>query len=368
MGVLVVAVVFIVLAGVKFLQIYALISFAKSFTPPPETVASAVAQGETWQDTFSAVGSVNAEQGVMVSPEVAGTVSEIDFESGASVKQGDLLIKLDTSSEDAQLRALEAQADLARLTAERTRKLRADKTVAQSDLDAAEATLKQDVANADEMRAEINKKTIRAPFAGQLGIRQVNLGQRLDAGAAIVSLQSLAPTFVDFSLPQQDLEQLQTGLKVRAMADAYPDKQFEGELMAINPDLDTATRSVRLRAKFENADKLLRPGMFVRVEVLLPSDKQVLAIPTSAVLSAPYGDAVYLINEQVTNHVTNLVVQQTFIRTGRTHGDFISVESGLKAGDHVVSAGLFKLRNGVNIQLNNETTPKPQLTPNPTDS
>lgn len=367
-GVAVVAAVFIILAGVKALQIHALINFAKSFTQPPETIAADVAREEKWPDTLSAVGSVSADQGVMVSPEIAGTVSEIDFKSGATVKQGDLLVKLDTSSEEAQLRAAQAQAELARLTAERTRQLRADRTVAQSDLDQAEATLKQDQANVDAIQATIDKKTIRAPFAGRLGIRLVNLGEQLDIGKSIVSLQSLTPVFVDFSLPQQDLAKLKTGLQVRVTSDAYAGQAFDGELSAINPDLNATTRSVQLRASFENAEQLLRPGMFVRVEVELPEQEPVLAIPSTAILSAAYGDSVFLIEPQITNGVTNLIAQQKFIRTGRALGDFVSVESGLQAGDRVATAGLFKLRNGVNVSINDKDTPKPSLSPNPPNS
>ena len=363
-GAAIVLAVLLVLAGIKALQIRALIAFGKSFVPPPQTISSAVVKEEKWPDALTAVGSVSAAQGVMVSPEIAGAVSEIDFESGATVHKGDLLVKLDTSSEKAQLRAAEAQTELARLNAERTRKLREDKTVSQSELDTAEATLKQDEANADAIRATIAKKTIRAPFAGKLGIRLVNLGEQLDVGKSIVSLQSLTPMYVDFSLPQQDLEKLQTGLKVRVTADAYPDKKFEGELTAINPDLNATTRSVQLRASFANADKLLRPGMFVRVAVELPGEEKVLAIPSTAILSAPYGDAVYVI-ETETNGGTNLIAQQKFIRTGRALGDFISVESGLKAGDRVVAAGEFKLHNGDHVQVNNTDTPQPSLSPNP---
>ena len=358
--------VVVVLAGIKASQIHSLIAFGNSFVPPPETISSAVAHEEKWQDVLPAVGSVNAEQGVIVSPEVAGTVTEIHFESGATVSKGDLLVKLDTSSEEAQLRAAEAQAELARLNLERTSKLRADNTVSQSELDSADATLKQSQANANAIRATIDKKNIRAPFAGKLGIRLVNLGEQLDVGKGIVSLQSLSPVFVDFSLPQQALSQLKTGLKVRATADAYPDAHFDGELAAINPDLDPVTRSVRIRAKFENAGELLHPGMFVRVEVILPEEKPVLAIPSTAVLSAPFGDSVFVIEPQVANGATNLVVEQKFIRTGRTHGEFVSVESGLKAGDRVVSAGIFKLRNGMSVQENNAITPA--KLPKPTDS
>jgi membrane fusion protein (multidrug efflux system) len=355
---------------VKGLQIGTMIAAAKAFVPPPETISSAVAHEENWQDTLSAVGSVNAAQGVIISPEIAGTVTEIAFESGATVNQGDLLVKLDASSEEAQLRAAEAQVQLAKLNLERTQKLRADSTVSQSELDQADATLKQNQANADAIRATIEKKNIRAPFAGRLGIRLVNLGEQLDVGKGIVSLQALTPVFVDFSMPQQNLSQLQTGLVVQVTSDSYPGTNFTGELTAINPDLNAMTRSVQLRAKLENADQMLRPGMFVHVAVVLPQAEAVLAVPATAILRAPFGDAVYLIEPQVTGGVTNLVAQQKFIRTGRMHGDFVSVESGLKAGDRVVTSGLFKLHNGSTVQENNGATdsPQPSLTPTPPNS
>jgi membrane fusion protein (multidrug efflux system) len=364
----IVAVIFIILAGVKALQIHAIVAFANGFVPPPETISSAVVHEENWQDSFTAVGSINAVQGVTVAPEVAGTVTAIDFESGAVVTQGELLVRLDTSSEQAQLNAMEAQVKLAQLNADRTRQLRADKTVSQSELDTAEASLKQLEASADEIRATIGKKNIRAPFAGRLGIRLVNLGETLDARTPIVSLQSLTPVYANFSLPQQTLAQLKTGLSVQVSCDAYPGEKFAGTLTAINPDLDATTRSVTLQATFENADQLLRPGMFVRVAVVLPEAKPVLAIPQTAVLSAPYGDSVYLIEPQTTNGVTSLIVQQKIIRTGRALGDFVSVESGLQAGDRVVSVGVFKLHNGVSVQENNTNSPPASLTPNPPNS
>jgi membrane fusion protein (multidrug efflux system) len=364
-GIVIVVIVVGGLAAVKTMQIKSMIAFGASFTPPPETISSAVAHEENWPETLPAVGSVSAAQGVIVSPEIAGTVSEIAFESGANVKQGDLLVKLDATSEEAQLRATEAMMDWAKVSAERLRKLQADKTVSQSELDQAEANLKQASANADTIRATIQKKTIRAPFTGRLGIRLVNLGEQLEVGKGIVSLQSPSPMFVDFSLPQQNLSQLTNGLKVRATTDAYPDKKFEGEIAAINPDLDTASRSVRIRAKFENADEILRGGMFVRVEVLLPETKPALVIPATALLSAPYGDSLFVITASTNSGSTNLVVQQKFIRTGRSLGDFVSVESGLKAGDKVATAGIFKLRSGMSIVENNELAPKASENPTP---
>ena len=220
------------------------------------------------------------------------------------------------------------------------------------------------------IRATIEKKTIRAPFAGQLGIRLVNLGELLDVGKPIVSLQALSPVFADFSLPQQDLARLKTGLAVRVSSDTYPDQHFDGTLTAINPDLDSTTRSVRLQATFENAEKQLHPGMFVRVEVIFPEEQTVLAVPATAILSAPYGDSVYVIETQPAKGGGKLrqVVRQQFVRTGRSRGDFVSVTSGLKAGERVVCAGLFKLHNGTSVQENNTDTPKPSMSPNPPNS
>ena len=364
----IVAAILVVLAGIKAWQIHAMIAFGNAYVPPPETVSSAVAHEDKWQDTLTAVGSVDPQNGVTLASEVAGTVAEIAVADGTVVAKGDLLIKLDTSSEDAQLRSAEAMTEISRLNAERTKTLRAGNTVSQSELDQAEATFKQNAANADVIRAAIDKKTIRAPFAGRLGIWQVNIGTTLDARRPLISLQSLTPVYVDFSLPQQELSKLKTGLAVQVTSDTYPGQKFDGVLTAINPDLDAVTRSVPLRATFENTNQLLRPGMFVRVEVVLPAEKDVLAIPSTAILSAPYGDSVFLIQPQITNGKTNLVVQQKFVRTGRSHGDFISVESGLNPGDQVVTAGIFKLHNGVSVQVNNEDTPKPSLSPKPPES
>jgi membrane fusion protein, multidrug efflux system len=360
-----------VLAAVKVKQIGTLMSM--DFSPAPEAVSSAIAEEKQWQETLNAIGSITSVQGVSVTTEMPGTIVEIAFESGATVNKGDLLIRLDTSTEAAQLRAIEAQVELSRINAGRERDLRKENMVSQSELDAAEATLKGNLANADNIRAIIEKKTLRAPFSGRLGIRQVNLGQYLEAGKPIASLQSLSPIHADFSLPQQELARLTNGMKVRVTTDAYPAQRFEGVLTAINPDLDAATRSVGLQATFENAQQLLRPGMFMRVEVLLPEHRKVLSIPATAVLSAPYGDSVFVIQANTNKDAKGsikpgLVVRQQFVRTGQARGDFLSVESGLKAGEKIASAGVFKLRNAMFVIENNDVAPKPSETPNPPDS
>ena len=358
------------LAGVKTLQIRTLMAAGKSYASPPESVSSVLAREEKWQGTITAIGSVTAVQGVTVTPELAGIIHEIAFESGAVVAKDALLVRLDTSTEEAQLHALEAQEELARLTLARERSLRSQNMVPQSELETAEATLKQTQGMADATRAIIQKKTIRAPFAGRLGIRLVNLGQYLDTGKPIVSLQSLTPIYADFSLPQQELARLKAGMRVRLTTDAYPARQFDGTLTAINPDLDPQTRSVGLQATFENADQLLRPGMFARVEVLLPEERAVLVVPATSVLSAPYGDSVFVIESKPgkDSGKAELVVRQQFIRTGSARGDFVSVETGLKPGERIVSAGIFKLRNGMSVIENNELSPKNELAPRPSDS
>jgi membrane fusion protein (multidrug efflux system) len=358
------------LAGVKTLQIRKLIEGGKAYVQPPESVSSAVVHEEKWPTTLTAIGSVTAVQGVTVNPELPGIVSEIAFSSGAVVAKGDLLVRLDTSLEEAQLRALEAQEELARINVERERTLRSQKMVSQSELDTAEATLKQNKANADAVRTTIEKKTIRAPFAGRLGLRMVNLGQYLDTGKPIVSLQSLDPVYAEFTLPQQELAKLKTGMRVGVTTDTYPGRLFEGKLTAIAPQLDPSMRSVGLQATLDNPEQLLRPGMFARAEVFLPEEQKVLVIPATAVLSAPYGDSVYVIEPRAATNgaPAGLVVRQQFVHTGRLHGDFQTVESGLKPGERIVKAGIFKLRNGMSVTESNEVGPKNDMSPRPSDS
>ena len=340
----------------------------KSFTPPPETVATVTVREEKWQGTLEAVGSIAPVQGVNVSAELPGIIREISFDSGANVKAGEILVRLDTSAEEAQLRSLQAQSELAQLEVARLRKLRADKTISQADLDTAEANVKQTLANADAVRAAIGKKTIRAPFAGQLGIRLVNLGEYLDVGKPIVSLQSLDRVYADFWLPQQNLLQLQTDMEIRLVTDASAGRVFEGKLTAINPDVDPLTRNVRLRATLDNPEGQLRPGMFARVEVLLPSSRPELVIPMTALLSAPYGASVFVIEASgKTNSSAALVARQQFIRTGRSRGDFVTVEAGLKSGERIASSGVFKLRNGMAVTENNTLVPDAKEKPQPAD-
>ena len=359
-----------VIAGVKVLQIRALINSGKTMQPPAEAVTTAIVRSESWETSLNAIGSFAAVQGVTLSAEVAGTVRKIDFESGTPVAQGAVLVELDSSVEQSQLRSAEATSDLAQLNLTRARGLRAQNTNSQSDLDAADAQAKQAAAQVDNLRALLAKKQIVAPFAGRTGIRLVNVGQFLGVGTPIVSVQALDPIFLDLSLPQQQLGQITQGLLARVSTDAYAGRVFEGKVTAINPDLDPITRSVKVQVTLPNADSQLRPGMFGTVSIILPTSVPVITIPATAVLYAPYGDTVFVVEEKKNETTGDLqqVVRQQFIRLGTTRGDFVAVESGLKPGDIVVSSGVFKLRNGAAVLIRNELAPDAKLAPKPTDS
>ena len=358
------------LAGAKVFQFKTMFAAGASVVPPPETVTTTEVRPDTWQPVLSAVGSVAAAQGVMLSAEEAGTVRHIAFESGATVKTGDLLLQLDTSVEQAQLRSAAAAADLARANLARARDLRTKNMVSQADLETAEAQTKQADAQYDNIRAVIGKKTLRAPFAGRTGIRQVNLGQFVNTGDPIVTLQAVDPVHVDFFLPQQRLAQLSVGMTVRVTTDAFPDQRFEGKLTVINPEVDTATRNVRLQATLDNPQGWLRPGMFVNVAAALPLLEKVLMIPATAVLYAPYGDSVFIIEEKKDEKtgVVGKVLNQKFVHLGKTRGDFVVVTSGLEAGQTIVTTGVFKLRNGMAVVVNNQLAPDFQIAPKPANS
>ena len=337
---------------------------------PPETVTATAAKDQSWETKLTATGSVVAVQGVTVSAEIAGKVVKIAFESGSTVAAGDLLVELDTSTEEAQLHAAEAAAALAKLNYNRGKELLEKNTMAQSELDAADAQAKQAEAQLEGIRAAIAKKNIKAPFAGRLGLRLVNLGQNLKEGDAIASLQTLDPIYVDFSLPQQRLAELTVGGIVRVTSDAVPGETLEGKVTAMNPDVDAATRNVRVQATLTNASEKLRPGMFATVTVVLPHKESVRAIPASAVLYAPYGDSVFVVDEKKDEKSgkTEKVLRQQFVRLGDTQGDFVSVVSGLKEGEVIVTSGVFKLRPGEPVVVDNTLAPDAQLAPKPSDT
>jgi membrane fusion protein (multidrug efflux system) len=346
--------------GVKVLQIRKMITAGKQVQQPPAIVTTAEVRKETWQSSLSTVGSLTAVQGVTVAAELAGKVVEISFSSGRAVHKGDLLLRFDTNAEQAQLRAAKTAVTLARINRDRARELVKKKSMSRADLDTTDALYKEALAKVDEVRAIIEKKTIQAPFSGRLGIRQVNLGQILAQGDAIVELQRLDPIFVDFSLPQQDFSHLGQGLAVEVTTDVLPDKVIVGKITAINPGVDPNTRNIKVQATLENPKEKLRPGMFVKVKVLLPEKISVLVIPATSILYAPYGDSVFVVEEETGDTVekARLVLRQQVVRTGITRGDFITITSGLKEGDTVVTTGVFKFRNGQPAIVDNRLSPK----------
>ncbi len=344
------------LAGLKITQ-FSLMGQA-SPQMPPETVTAATVKQETWEPTLDTVGSLAAYQGVVVTTEASGIVSQVTFEAGSKVQAGDLLLKLDTSVLEAQLDASQSRAALAKINADRARELLARNSISQADVDTSEAQLKQALADTSYTRALIAQKQVRAPFSGRLGIRQINIGQYIDRGNPIVSLQSLDPIYVNFNLPQQQLAQLSIGLKVRITIDAMPGRKFEGTITAVNPEVDSATRNVRVQATFSNTDEKLRPGMFVGVSVVLPQSEEVIIAPVTSILYAPYSDSVFVITEGKT-------LRQQFVRLGRIQGDYVVVLKGLKPGEQVVSSGVFKLRNGMSVTIDNTLSPVFSTNPKP---
>ena len=355
----------VLLAGIKAMQIGKMMRSPQMM--PATTVTSAEVKEQDWAPTLSSVGSVSAVQGAVISAELAGIVSEISFENGAEAKKGDVLMKLDTSQEEALLRSAAAEAQLARTDLERSRDLAMKKVVSSAELDSAQSKFTRLNAVVDQMRSNIAKKTVIAPFDGQLGIRQVNVGQMINAGQQVIALTSLDSVYVDFALPEQHLSKLTKDLEVRVRVDALPGRAFKGKLTAINSMLDPVTRNVPLQATLENTDHALHPGMFAKVDVVLPVKESVLAIPATAISYAPYGDSVFVIEKKkdAKSGRESQVLRQQFVRTGETRGDFVTVTNGLKAGEVIVSSGVFKLRNGMEVTINNQLAPKPEISPSP---
>jgi membrane fusion protein, multidrug efflux system len=389
--------VILLLGGIKAGQIVTMVRAGESMAPPPESVTSAKVESVEWEQTRSSVASLVAEHGVTLTAELTGVVREIAFESGSAVKRGAVLVKLDTSTEEAQLDSALAESSLARLNLDRVRSLRRQESSTQAELDAAEARSKQAQAAVAGLRATIAKKTIRAPFDGRISIRQVELGQVLAPGNAIASLQSVSPIHADLWLPQQALAGVSAGQKARLRTDAFPGQTWEGRVETINPEVDPATRNVRIRATFANADGRLRPGMFGTVEVVAPEKRPALVIPATAVMFAPYGDSVFVIEAPkegaaqakggapppakegeapkakegaappAKDGPPPKVALQKFVRLGERRGDFVAVASGLTAGETVVSTGAFKLRNGMPIVVNDALAPDAKVAPRPSD-
>jgi membrane fusion protein (multidrug efflux system) len=356
----------------KFTQIRGFITLAKSgaFAPAPTAVSTEVAKQTSWQPTLDTIGSVAAINGVTVSTDLAGIVSQIAFESGAKVHAGDLLMHLDTSQEEAQLHQAEAQRDLAQVNLKRNTDLLAKRTISQSDYDTSEATFRQTQATVDQYKALIGRKTLKAAFDGIVGIRQANLGQYLNTGDPVVTLQSYDPIYVNFSLPQQDLSKLAVGQTVELHADAFEKETFTGKINAINSLVDQATRNVQIQATLSNPDAKLRPGMFVKVSVLMNESKPVVAIPATAIHYAPYGDSIFIVTDMKDPQSGKSYkgVREQFVKVGQTRGDLVAIVSGLKPGEEVATSGVFRLRNAAPIVVNNQTKPEAELRPTPSDS
>ena len=366
------AVTAVLVAGlgfVKFKQIQTAIAQGAAFQPPPEAVTTFVAEQEEWPAAFSAIGTVAAVQGVTVSADLPGTVERIAFGSGDRVRTGDVLALLDTRQERAQLAAAEAQRDLARLNFQRVRGLLEERVISQAEFDRAAAEDRQTDARVREIVAAIDRKTIRAPFAGILGIRQVNLGQYLSGGDPLVTLQSLDPIYVNFGVPQQSAGQMRNGRDVRITADGLPGVVFRGRVTATDSVVDESTRNIQVQATLANPDGRLRPGMFVQAEVTVGASQAVVSIPASSISYAPYGDSVFVVTDLAseTGHKYRGVRQQ-FVKLGPARGDQIAVLSGISAGDEVVTSGVFKLRNGAAVLINNKVRPANSPSPKPENS
>lgn len=357
------------LGFVKFQQIQAAIAQGAAFQPPPEAVTTIVARHEEWPATLSVIGTIAAVQGVTISADLPGTVDRIHFESGQAVRAGQVLATLDAKQEQAQLAAIEAQHELARLTFERVQGLLNERVISRAEFDRATAEFRQSEARMAEIRAVIARKTIRAPFTGILGIRQVNLGQYLAGGDPLVSLQSLDPIYVNFGIPQQSGGRIPVGRPVRVTADDAAGAEWRGRVTAIDSVVDEATRNVQVQATLANPGGRLRPGMFVQAEVEVGQSQTVIGLPASAISYAPYGDSVFVVSElEDESGRAYRGVRQQFVKPGPARGDQIAVLSGIDPGDEIVTSGVFKLRNGVAVRVNNAVQPGNDPAPRPADN
>ena len=357
-----------VLGFVKFRQFQAMAGEFAAMQPPPDAVTTIVAAREEWPATLNSFGTVAAVQGVTVSADLPGIVDRIAFDSGKTVGKGDILVQLDTRQEQAQLAGAESQLQLAKLNFERMQGLVQQDAVSRAEYDAAAAAHKQAEARLGEIRATIERKTIRAPFSGVLGIRQVNLGQYLTGGAPVVPLQSLNPVYVNFGIPQQEAAQIRPGRSVRITVGELGDSKFTGRVSALDAVVDETTRNVQVQATLANPGGKLRPGMFVQAQVMLGAGRQVVALPASAINYAPYGDSVFVVSDlKNPQGQPYRGVRQQVVKLGDARGDQIAVLSGIKPGEEIVTSGVFKLRNGAPVQVNNKVQPGNSATPQPED-
>jgi len=368
-AIFVVLAVVAVLGVVKYNQVRSAMAAHMGFSMPPEAVTTFVAADQKWPGGLSSVGSLKPVDGLLIRADLAGDVESIGFESGVRVKKGHLLVQQDVTEEQAQLRAAEARQRLAELNLQRLQGLLSKRVSSQSDYDQTAAEFLAARAKCEEIRAVIEKKTIRAPFDGVAGIRKVNAGEYLQPGDPIVPLQSMSPIFVNFSIPQQNLADISAGSVVRVTSSGADGRVFEGKITAVDSVVDEATRNFLVQGTLENPDGLLRPGMFVGVEVVLPVEKPVLAIPATSVSYAPYGDSVFVVQDMKDPKTGKGYrgVAQHFVKLGEGRGDLVEVLSGIEAGDEVVTSGVFKLRPNAAVEVNNEVRPPESLTPQPED-
>lgn len=361
----------ILIGGLGLLKLRQFQAMADEFAamqPAPEAVTTIVTEREEWPATLDAIGTVAPVQGVTVSADLPGVVDRIAFDSGRTVDKGDVLVQLDTRQEQAQLAGAESQVELARVNFERMRGLVEQDAVSRAEFDAAAAAHQQAEARVREIRATIERKTIRAPFAGVLGIRQVNLGQYLTGGDPIVPLQSLNPVYVNFGVPQQEAGKMRQGRSVRITVGELGEGQFTGHVTAIDSIVDPTTRNVQVQATLPNPGGKLRPGMFVQAQVMVGAGRQVVALPASAINYAPYGDSVFVLADlKNPKGQPYRGVRQQVVKLGPARGDQVAVVSGLNAGEEVVTSGVFKLRNGVAVQVNNKVQPANSPAPKPED-
>jgi membrane fusion protein, multidrug efflux system len=366
------AVVVVLIAGlgfVKYKQISAAIAQGANYAPPPDAVTTIVAKRENWPSTLDVIGTAQAIQGVTVSADLPGTVTKINFESGQAVHVGDVLVELDTRQERAQLAAAEAQRDLARINFNRSKELVKQGVLAQTDYDNTFQAQKSAEAQVGEIQATIERKTIRAPFTGVLGLRQINLGQYLAAGQAIVPLQALNPIYVNFGVPQQIAPQVHSGRVLKVTSDDLPGVAFAGRVTAVDSVISEATRNIQVQATLPNPAAKLRPGMFVQVQVTLGASRNVITLPASAINYAPYGDSVFVVTD-LTDPKGKMYrgVRQQFVKVDGSRGDQVAVVSGVDPGQEVVTSGVFKLRNGAAVTVNNSVQPSNNPKPNPQDT
>jgi membrane fusion protein (multidrug efflux system) len=368
---LVLAVMVVAIGSLGYLKSRQLQAAAKTFAfqPPPEAVTTVIAKQQTWPSTLSVVGTTVAVHGVTVSADLPGTVDKITFDSGRPVEKGQVLVELDTRQERAQLAANEAQRDLAKINHARMQQLVGEGVISRVEYDKAVAEQKQTDANVAEIRAAIDRKTIRAPFSGLLGIRQANLGQYLAAGSPIVALQSVDPIYVNFSVPQQVASQMKAGHPIRLTSDSVAGAKFTGRINAVDSVVDEATRNIQVQATVANPGGKLRPGMFVEVEAGVGASRTVLPLPASAVNYAPFGDSVFVVADvKGPDGKTFRGVRQQFVKVEGTRGDQVGVVSGINAGDEIVTSGVFKLRNGAAVAVNNKVQPGNNPNPKPEDN